>query len=197
MATTNNAALVGVGAPDVDGAIWIADKGATVPQDLRGELGDAFKSFGYVSDDGVTLSEDSDSNEVTAWGGDTVRVIKTSYKETAEFTPIEVNETVLEQLYGSDNVTTSSLTATEGQKACKVIVSKHTAVTLPDKTLVIKTCPADNMMVVYVARAAQLTERGDASLNGSDPMGRQMTYTCKPDDEGVTITSYTYIDETA
>ena len=193
MANANNADNVGVGSPAADGAIWIADEGTAVPDDLMAALPEAYSPFGYVSDDGVTISEDGDSNELTAWGGKTVKVIKTKFKETAAFTPIEINETVLREQYGKDNVATSTKTDTSKSKTYKVIVAKHKGVTLPNKVLIIKTCPTDSMMVVYVAKRAQLTERGDLSLNGSDAQGREMTYTCNADDESTTITSYTYI----
>lgn len=186
----NNPNLIGVGKPLADGAVWIAPKGTIVPENLRVALGDPFKDFGYISDDGLTISEDGDSTEIAAWGAGTVKTIKTTYKETIQFTPIEINEVVLREQYGDSNVAID--TVEEGGTTFTRIVSKHRMVTLPSKVLVIKTCPTDDMMVVYVARNAQLTERGDLALN-NDAQGREMTYTCNSDEDGVTITSYTFV----
>lgn len=194
MASTNDATNVGVGMPMVDGAIFIADRGTAIPTDPLELLGDlaSFKGFGYVSTDGVTISEDSDSNEIQSWGGKTVKVIRTSYKETATFTPIEINETVLAEQYGSDNVTTTTAPDADGAKKYTVITSKHRGVTMPEKVLVIKTCPTDEMTIVYVAEHAQLTEKGDLALDGENAQGREMTYTCNAGSDGTTITSYVF-----
>ena len=193
MSNYNDASNVGVGMPDVDGAIFVAPAGTAVPTaaELLGDLGSSFKAFGYVSTDGVTVSEDGETKELTAWGGKTIKVIQTSFKETATFTPIEINETVLKEQYGEGNVATSEVKTSDG-KAYKVIESKHKGATLPSKVLVIKTCPTDDMVVVYVAQNAQLTERGDLALDGKDAQGRQMTYTCNADSDGNTMVSYTF-----
>lgn len=195
MASFNDATNVGVGTPMVDGAIFIAPAGTEVPAPLAllGDLGSEYNSFGYVSTDGVTIAEDGETKEIQAWGGKTVKVIQTSFKETAAFTPIEINETVLAQQYGSDNVSVSTVSTSDTPaKEYSVITAKHTGATLPSKVLVIKTCPTDEMVIVYVAKNAQLTERGDLALDGEKAQGRQMTYTCNADPDGVTITSYTY-----
>ena len=193
MATTNDATNVGVGFPDVDGAIFIAPSGTAVPEALAllGDLPAAYEGFGYVSTDGVTIAEDSETSEIQAWGGKTVKVVQTKYKETAAFTPIEVNKVVLAEQYGEDNVTTQTVTSTDNNKY-SVIVAKHRGVTLPEKVLVIKTAPSDEMVIIYVAEHAQLTERDDLALDGENAQGRQMTYTCNAGPDGTTITSYTY-----
>ena len=71
MANTNN---VSTGKPKIGGAIFVGYDGVAVPKDAKSEL-TGFKELGYVSDDGLTNPNSSDSDKIKAWGGDTVLVI--------------------------------------------------------------------------------------------------------------------------
>lgn len=177
---SNNAAYVGVGKPKVGGAIFIAPTGTDLPSDASSDLDDAFKLLGYVSEDGVTLASENDNDNILAWGGDAVYTTQTSFTETVTFTPIEVNPVVAKAEYGDENVTISN----------GLMTVKHTASELDEKILVIETIPNKNTTARFVAPRAKLTEKGDQTLNDSDPMGRECTFTCLPDSSGVTIYEY-------
>lgn len=180
----NNANLVSVGAPLATGAIFIAPSGTPLPTDASSTLNAAFKCLGYASEDGVTISEDSDTNELKAWGGVTVRVTNSSFSETIAFTPMQIDEDVMKATYGADSVSYDAATG-------KMTV-KHGVNDIASVEMVIETIPAPDMKRRYVAPSAKLTERGDASANGSDSDGRELTFTCQPDGDGVTI--YEYIE---
>lgn len=176
----NDTSKVSVGAA---GKVYIAPKGTTAPTDASTALPAAWKNLGIISEDGITIAEDADTTDINAWPPTgVVRTIKTSYKETAAFTPIETNEEVLKQLYGEANVNVSS----DGK-----IVSKHTAKDLPEVCLCIDVVHSDTVKGRYFAPLAQLTERGDLELTGADASGRELTYTCNPDAEGTTIYEFT------
>ena len=53
--TNNNTANVAAGKPKINGAIFVAPVGATLPTDASTVLDAAFKNLGFISDDGVTL----------------------------------------------------------------------------------------------------------------------------------------------
>ena len=72
-----NSTLVVAGKPKAGGAIWSAPLGTTLPADAETELDVAFKSLGYVSDDGLTNEMTTDTEEIKAWGGDTVLTAQT------------------------------------------------------------------------------------------------------------------------
>ena len=102
----NDATSVGVGKPKVTGAIFVAPVGTPLPTDATTALNEAFECIGYVSEDGVTIEEERDTEDMVAWGGDTVYTSQTTYSETFSFTPIEVNPVVAKMEYGDANVET-------------------------------------------------------------------------------------------
>ena len=79
MATVTN---VSVGKPAVGGAIYRAALGSTIPTDATTSLASAYKQLGYVSEDGLTNTNSPESDEVKAWGGDTVLTLQTSKTDT-------------------------------------------------------------------------------------------------------------------
>lgn len=176
----NDATNVGVGKPKVTGAISVAPSGTTLPTDATSELDAKFNGLGYCNEDGVTVSEERDSEDIAAWGGDTVVTSQTAYKESVTFTPIECNEHVVRLMYGDKNITV---------QAGKMVV-KHTGAELPECCIVIETVPNSKTIARYVIPRAKLTEKGDLSLNDSDPIGRELTFTALPDNGGVTMYEY-------
>lgn len=177
----NNASYVGVGKPKVGGALYVAPLGSTAPTDASTPLDEAFQLLGYISEDGVTISESRDTSDILAWGGDTVHTTQTSYSETFAFTPIEVNPVVAAAEYGPANVSV---------EAGKMTITHNSAV-IPAVMVVIETVPNSATVDRFFVPNAQLTEKGDLTLNDSDPMGRECTYTALPDSEG--NTAYEFI----
>ena len=67
---TMDATQVGVGAAKATGAIWIAPQGTTLPTDATTTLASAFKTVGFVGEDGVTNSKSRETMEIKEWGGE-------------------------------------------------------------------------------------------------------------------------------
>lgn len=176
----NDATNVAVGKPKVGGAVFIAPIGTTLPTDAATELDEAFECLGYISEDGVTITEERDSESITAWGGDAVYTTQTSYTESFAFTPIEINPVVAKAQYGDGNVTVESGKMT--------II--HNSKEVPAKVIVIETVPNSKTVDRFVVPNAKLTEKGDLTLTDSDPMGRESTYTAMPDEDGNTAYEY-------
>ena len=180
----NNSAHVGIGAA---GKVYIAPAGTTVPTTASGTLDNAFQNVGYISDAGVVISETGDSQDIGSWGGQVVKTIKTTFKEVAKFTPIQVDATVIQAMYADVTVNTANGVTT--------ITAKHNNADLPPVVVVIDCLPNDITKTRYIATNAQLTTRGDASLTGTAVQGRELEYTCNPGADGTTITSITEITE--
>lgn len=176
----NDATNVAVGKPKVTGAIWIGTADSTLPTDATTELDQTFKCIGYVSEDGVTFTEERDSEDITAWGGDTVSSHQTTYKESFSFTPIELNPVAARATYGDGNVEVTS---------GKMKIT-HNSKELPAKPIVIETVPNDKTVGRLVVPSAKLSEKGDMSLTDSDPSGRELTYVAQPDASGNTGYEY-------
>lgn len=177
-----NTQNVFVPAPPIGGAVWSAPAGTTVPTDASTPLSDAFKSLGFISEDGITNSEEKDTSDIKAYGGAVVRTATSSYKETYTMTPIETNAQVLAVTYGDDNV---SLNAKD-----EVCVD-HNAKTRPARVYVVESLLDGGTKVSReVIPAGRVTAVGDREFKDGQPLGRQLTITCEQDETG--CTSHTY-----
>lgn len=113
----NTAANVSFGKPKATGAVYVAPAGTSVPTDATTSLAITYKSLGYVSEDGLVNEIETDTEEIKAWGGDTVLSDQTSFKETFTVNLLETNEEALKLYYGAGNVTVSGLDITVQQSS--------------------------------------------------------------------------------
>ena len=159
----NNASNVSFGKPKVGGAIFVAPVGTVAPTDGTTALDPAFKNLGYVSDDGLTNSVETDIETIKAWGGDTVLEGVTSFAEKFTFDILETNQNVLTEIYGAENVTVDSRT-----NAIKV-VQKNT--NLPERVIVIETVLTGNRVKRIVIPKARITDRSmEISYKDNEPI---------------------------
>lgn len=178
---TMNTNEVGVGAAKATGAIWIAPKDTTLPTDATTALASAFKLFGFTSDAGVTLSESSSTNSLRAWEGRAeVFNVQTEYTEQVSFAPIQINADVAKLTWGDDAVTA------DGSGNLHI---KHHGGTLEPIVIVIETTPRTGIVKRYTGNA-QLTERGESTMDGTQFDGRQLTFNMLADSNGVTMHEY-------
>ena len=76
----------------VTGAVYVAPTGTTLPTDATTSLAVAFDDVGYISEDGVTETQDTDTNDIVAWqNGAVVRKIQTSHDLTYSFAMLETS----------------------------------------------------------------------------------------------------------
>ncbi len=178
----NNKENVTIGSPRVSGAIFIGNKpDAVLPADADTAIGADFTCIGYASEDGVSFAEEKESDEKKAWGGVTVRTSNTSYAESATFTPIETSVEVARLIYGDGNV---EVTSDGGKNRMKI---KHNGKEMPKLPLVVETIAGDGILKRYVCPSAQVTTRGDLTLNGTDLDGRELTFKLYEDKDGNTM----------
>lgn len=172
----NNTNYVTVGKPKVGGAIFIAPKGTTLPTDATTALAAAFKNLGYISDDGFSKSIERSSDDIKAWGGDTVLNPQTEYSETFSTTFLEtLNIEVLKVVYGNANVTGTLDTG---------ITIKSNSKELEESVWVIDTVVTGNIPSRIVIPQGKITEIGEVTYKDGEAIGYEVTIKATPNTAG-------------
>ena len=173
----NTAANVTVGKPKVGGAIYVAPLGSTLPTDSSTALDAAFVCLGYISEDGVTNSNSPESDNVKAWGGDTVLVLQTDRPDSFALTLLEgLNEDVLKTIYGSSNVVVDA----QGN-----ITVKATADEMTGHAWVFEMIMKGNRAKRTVIPNGTISELGDIVYKDDEAVGYNVTIQDVPDSSGV------------
>ena len=177
MSTTNTATNVSTGKPNKSGAIFFAPLGTALPTSADAEKDEAFKALGYVSEDGVTNDNSPESDQIKAWGGDTVINLQTERPDSFQFTLLEVlNVDVLKVVYGADNVIVDS----SGN-----VTIKATADELSSGSWIIDMIMRGNRKERIVIPNGTISELGTITYKDDEAIGYQLTITDVPDSSGV------------
>ena len=182
-------ANVAVGKPKATGGAFRAPLGTALPVDSTTALNAAFKGLGYVGEEGVEFNPARSTDKKKAWGGDIVKVLQTEYSETWTFTLIEYrNAEVQKAVFGDDNVTVTTATATTGTK----LAIKHNGDVLRNEEYVFEMFEADGTTRVVLPNA-QITEVGAVSYVDAEVIAYPVTVEAFEDAAG--NNSYEYTDD--
>lgn len=172
---------VSAGKPKIGGAIFRAPLGTTLPEDAKATLDPAFKELGYCSEDGITNSNSPETDNVKAWGGDTVLDLQTSKEDSFKYKMLEItNIEVLKAVYGDDNVTGTldagiTIKANNSEaEACAWVFD-----------MILK-----NAIKRIVIPSASVTEVSDIVYKDSEAIGYETTIKATPDSDGQTHYEY-------
>src|SRR5699024_1995185 len=103
-----NTAYVNVGKTDnsVSGGVSSAPLRTTLHADATTALDAAFTNYAFISEDGLTETNEKSSDKIKAWGGRIVKNLQTDSSASFSFSFIESsNADVLKAICGEDNVT--------------------------------------------------------------------------------------------
>lgn len=174
----NVATNVSTGKPKLTGAVYRAPLGTLLPTDATSQLDEAFVGLGYVSEDGLSNSNEMDVSAIKAWGGMIVYRSLTELTDTFKLVLIESkNIDVLKSVYGDDNVTT------DASGNIHVTVKgddPEEAVWVFD--LVLRGGIAKRIVIADGA----VTSRDEITYNDSDPIGYGIEISAYPDANGKT-----------
>ena len=161
--------------PKIAGCIYTAPIGTELPTDTTTPLAEAYKSLGYVSEDGITESESKDTENVIAFGGDVVLITEGEHSYTVQFALMEyLNIEVQKVRHGDNNVTGTLETG---------LTIKGNASSTEDRVYVIDLL-LNNVIERLVIPCGKVTETGDKTRNNSDAITTDITITGLPDENG-------------
>ena len=181
----SNVQNVSTAKPKVGGAVYSAPLGTVLPVDAATELDAAFKSLGYISEDGLTNENSPESETIQAWGGDTVAAVQTLREDTFSYTLIEaMNVDVLKEVYGQDNVSGTLETG---------ITIQANAQELEEHALVIDMVLKGGILKRVTIPNGKISEIGEISYADAEAIGYETTVQALPDEEG--NTHYEYIQK--
>ena len=154
----NSVSNVTAGKPKVGGSIYRAPIGTDVPTDATTALDTAFKCLGYVSDEGVTNSTSIESEDIKAWGGDTVLTPQTGKTDNFQLALLEsLNVEALKAYFGDENVTGTDIKTGLSVKCnskelqpCVWVVEMIAAGNIPHRVVIPNAKPTEMEDITYV-----------------------------------------------
>lgn len=163
------------------GYAWVGATDATLPTDAKSAIDAAFKSLGYISEDGLTNITDTDSTDHKEWGGTVIKSEMTSYAESYQASFLESRESVLKTVYGDKNVTS------DGAGGISV---KHNGNFTEERAYIFESLITATLIKRTVIPRGSIVERDDVAENSEDLLAYTPTIKALPDKDG--NTSYVY-----
>jgi hypothetical protein len=142
---TPNTANVAVGKPRATGGVYAGATTATLPTNSTASIHSSLTAMGYVGDAGLVQTKGGTVTTIRAWGGDPVKVIRTTDDLTYAWTFLELTTEVLLETFGQ-----SAVTWTDNFGGQKVTINGDT---LPARAYVFDMLDGDTAIRVVVPNA--------------------------------------------
>ncbi|MGQ4531854.1 phage tail tube protein [Dermabacteraceae bacterium P13138] len=162
------------------GGVMHAPLGSTMPTDAKAALDGAFVKGGYVGEDGLTRSINAQDEKIKAWGGDTIRVVRSEHSVVYKLMFLEsANADTLKLLFGKDNVTVSGQDITVNIKSDQV----------PRRAFVFDMKDGE-FKIREAVQDGQLSMSGDVQYVHSNIIKYEVEIEAFPDENGVKAIQY-------
>ncbi|WP_298047736.1 hypothetical protein [uncultured Bifidobacterium sp.] len=179
----NNKKNTSLGKPMANGMVYVAPAGTALPTDATTALADTYKTVGFISEDGITNSIDTDTTTVTDAGGTTVINEISSYSETYQFAMMETQADALGVRFETANV------KTDGDK----LTVDHKMPTGESRVYVFEILMTGNKVKRIVVPDGTVSEFGDTQYHAGDAIVYDVTIAANPSDLIGGATSREYI----
>lgn len=177
-----NAANVTTGKPNTAGAVYRAPAGTKLPVTANEKLDVAFEDMGYISEDGVKKAMSRESEEIKAWGGDTVANPQTGFSDKFTIKFLEaIRLAVLKAVYVDENV--------EGKLETGIHISVNSK-EQPEAVWVIDTVLTGGVLGRMVIPNGKITEIGEVEYVDGSPVAYEATISAQPGTDGCTHHEY-------
>lgn len=185
-----NAGNVTTGKPNTAGAVFRAPAGTQLlPGTATDVLAEAFEDMGYISEDGVKKAMLRESEEIKAWGGDTVANPQTGFSDKFTLKFLEaIRLSVLKAVYVDENV--------EGDLKTGIHI-KVNSKEQPEAVWVIDTVLTGGVLGRIVIPHGKITEVGEVEYVDGSPVAYEVTISASPDTDGCTHHEYLVSPEKA
>ena len=178
----NTATNVTTGKPNISGAIYTAPIGTTLPTDATTALNSAFVCLGYVSEDGLSNSNELSVEAIKAWGGNIVYRSLTEMNDEFGLALIETeNVDVLKTVYGESHVTVDA----SGNASIDVVGEDPI-----ERAWVFERALRGGRAKRIVIPDGAITSRDEISYNDSDAVAYGITISAYPDENSSTHKEY-------
>ncbi|WP_394894922.1 phage tail tube protein [Bifidobacterium longum] len=179
--TVNDSTMMSLGKFKVGGYAYRAPAGTALPTDASTALPDAFKLLGYLSEDGLTNTTDTDTTEIKDANGTTVMKVITSYAESYQFALLEVLRAEAAKM----RYNTGAVTGTD-----KSMTIKHQMPSDEDFVLVFEIAMTGDVKDRLVIGNATRAEFGDRQVHAGDAQVYDVTVSANDMGNGVTAIEY-------
>lgn len=169
-----NADNIAIVRPVINGAAWVGGSDAATISSAADEL-TGYQSLGWLSEDGITMSVNRDTEDLKGFGGDTALTLTTSHDVEFTFKPMEWNDVVAKELFGQD-ATASSV--------------EIDAEELPTRKYVFDMRGRGNTLIRVVVPNCQITSFGEFAFKHNEPMAAEFTLKALPDAQGNKVYIY-------
>ncbi|WP_136192445.1 hypothetical protein [Actinomyces procaprae] len=173
-----SAANVMVGAADqkTTGAILNHDVGQKRPMNALDNLS-GYKDSGYISPDGLTLTPEYNTTDITEWNGALVRRILESFNGTLSWAHLETDAESLRTWAGDVNVEETT------EEVGKTIVAALGAHEHPHRTWAFRIKDGERRILIWVPDG-QVTDAGEVTFTKSGAITWPVTLSTYPDEKG-------------
>ena len=165
-----------------NGAGWAAPLGTAQPSDPETYPPAPWLALGAISDDGLVVGFDEDSQQFTPWGQTTpFRTVITSSVRTFQITAWETSRPIVKSLMFRQDV--DDLTP-DGNG---VITFAESATATPDRrSFMFDVYDGDVLQRFYIPEG-EITDRGDTTFKQDEMVGYEWTISTYPDSAGNTV----------